>query len=59
MNFQSNLLAVISGELAALAQGQDWASIGIRCSEEGGGLRCVVEELEKGFFVDADGFVER
>jgi hypothetical protein len=43
----------------ALAPGQDWKSTGMRCAEETGGLHCVVMELDKGFFVDASGFVER
>jgi hypothetical protein len=43
----------------ALAPGQDWRSIGMRCFEEHAGLQCVLETTAKGFFVDSSGFVER
>jgi hypothetical protein len=43
----------------ALAPGQDWKSLGMRCFEERGGLHCLAEKQAKGFFVDGSGFVER
>ena len=43
----------------ALAPGQTWEAIGIRCTETRGGLECLLENGGAGFFVDADGFVER
>jgi hypothetical protein len=43
----------------ALAPGQDWKGNGMRCSEERGGLKCVVEAKDGGFFVDNAGFVKR
>jgi hypothetical protein len=43
----------------ALAPGQDWKAIGLRCREKSGGLECLADGRGSGFFVDADGFVER
>ena len=43
----------------ALAPGQAWEAIGIRCAERRGGLECLLKDGGAGFFVDADGFVRR